>query len=152
MKALTVYQPWSSLIMLGAKRYEFRSWDYSARFPSLVGQRIVNHASARPVKLTEVLDTIARVKDGDSALDEQIALPLLERLRSAFKCRGVVELSAGLGTAIIGKPIRATDLFADKVNDSDRIDHTKWAWPLTDITPFDAPIPRRGAQGFWNWS
>ena len=26
MKALTIRQPWATLIMLGVKRYEFRSW------------------------------------------------------------------------------------------------------------------------------
>lgn len=36
--------------------------------------------------------------------------------------------------------------------DSDRIDHQKFAWPLTDIEKFEPPIPARGAQGFWHWS
>jgi hypothetical protein len=26
MKALTIYQPWASLVMIGAKPYEFRRW------------------------------------------------------------------------------------------------------------------------------
>lgn len=25
-------------------------------------------------------------------------------------------------------------------------------WPLTEWQPFVPPVPRRGAQGFWNWS
>lgn len=38
MKALTIWQPWASLIISGAKPYEFRGW----RIPeSLIGQRIV---------------------------------------------------------------------------------------------------------------
>lgn len=31
MKALTVWQPWASLIIMGAKPYEFRKWDYRTR-------------------------------------------------------------------------------------------------------------------------
>lgn len=34
--------------------------------------------------------------------------------------------------------------------DSDRLDDHMWGWPLSDIQPFDAPIPMNGAQGFWN--
>lgn len=29
--------------------------------------------------------------------------------------------------------------------------HEFRGWPLTEIQPFDSPIPRRGMQGFWEW-
>lgn len=112
MKALTIWQPWASLVMIGAKPYEFRRWDYRERAPKLEGQRIVIHAGARPVKLAEVEDIIARMEDRLSSLRAEVAMPLLERLRAASKCRGVVELSAGLGTAILGKPKSVTSLFS----------------------------------------
>jgi ASCH domain-containing protein len=150
MKALTVYAPWAHLIMIGAKPYEFRRWDYRTRERALEGQRIVIHASARPIRPAEIEDIIARMTDRISSLRAEIALPLLERIRAAHKCRGVVELSAGLGTAILGKPKSVTSLFNSPA-DSDRIDHHMWAWPLTDIQPFRAPVPCRGAQGFWLW-
>lgn len=151
MKALTIYQPWASLIMVGAKECEFRKWDYRTRQRDLAGQRIVIHAGARPIKPAEIEDIFERIADNESALDHDLAVPLLNRLREAHKCRGVLELAAGLGTAVIGEPARAIDLFADTVNDSSRIDHSMWAWPLTDIERFDEPVPVRGAQGFWNW-
>ena len=150
MKAFTIWQPWASLIMIGAKPYEFRRWDYRTRERSLEGQRIIIHAGARPVKLAEVEDIIARMDDGLSSLAPAIAMPLLDRLRNAHKCRGIVEMSAGLGTAILRTPISVSALFNSPA-DSDRIDHHMWAWPLTDILKFDAPIPMRGMQGFWNW-
>lgn len=150
MKALTVWQPWASLIMIGAKPYEFRRWDYRARERALEGQRIVIYAGARPVKLGEVEDIIARMEDRLSSLRSEIAMPLLERLRSAYKGRGVLELSTGLGTAILSTPKHVSALFSSPA-DSDRIDHHMWAWPLTDIRLFPAPIPTRGMQGFWTW-
>lgn len=150
MKALTVYQPWASLIMIGAKPYEFRRWDYRTRERRLEGQRIVIHASARAVKRAEVEDIIARMEDRLSSLRAELALPLLRRILDAYKCQGVVELAAGLGTAILGKPRHVSALFSSPA-DSDRIDHHMWAWPLTDIQPFKAPIPMRGLQGFWEW-
>ncbi len=46
MKALTVRQPWASLIVLGIKTIETRSWKLPA---AMVGQRIAIHAgAARP--------------------------------------------------------------------------------------------------------
>lgn len=44
MRALTVWQPWASLIAVGAKPYEFRSWPAPAW---IVGQRIAIHAGVR---------------------------------------------------------------------------------------------------------
>jgi hypothetical protein len=150
MKALTIWQPWATLVMIGAKPYEFRRWDYRERARHLEGQRIVIHAGARPVKLTEVQDIMDRMEDRLSSLRAELAMPLLRRLEAAHKCRGVVELAAGLGTAILGRPKRVDALFNSPA-DSDRIDHHMWAWPLTDIRPFVCRIPMRGLQGFWEW-
>jgi hypothetical protein len=37
------------------------------------------------------------------------------------------------------------------LNDSDRLEHSNWAWPMTDMRRFDAPIMVPGHQGFWNY-
>jgi len=150
MRALTIWQPWASLIMIGAKPIEFRDWDYRTRYPKVEGARIVIQAGARPVKLAEVEDMLARCWSyGRLTPFGAAALPLLQRLQAAYKCRGVVELAAGLGTAVLGTP-RLIDGLFDKP-DSDRLMHHQWAWPLSDIEPFAAPVPARGAQGFWHW-
>lgn len=151
MKTLTVWQPWSSLIMLGAKPFEFRNWDYRTRAPGLVGQRIVIHAGARRVHPQEIMDLLARIAAKESSLNDEIALPLLRRISAAHKCQGVVELSAGMGTAVLGKPRPVGELFGGKGHDSDRLNHHRWAWPLTDIQPFKPPVPMKGMQGFWEW-
>jgi hypothetical protein len=148
--AFTVYQPWATLIMIGAKPYEFRRWDYRTRRPDLEGKRIVIHAGAREVRLVEVLDIVKRMEDRISSLRAEIAMPLLNKLLAANKGQGVVELGAGLGTAILGKPKQVSALFNSPA-DSDRIDHHMWAWPLTHIEPWVPPIKATGAQGFWNW-
>lgn len=151
MKALTVWQPWASLIMVGAKPYEFRGWDFRHRDPALVGQRIVIHAGAREVKPIEVIDLLRRLggEDDMTGLVVDKARELLERVRAAHKFR-LLPLAAGLGTAVIGRPRNAGVIFGANVADSDR-GAFNFAWPLSDIEPFAAPIPCRGAQGFWAW-
>lgn len=187
MKAITIYQPWASLIMIGAKPYEFRRWDYRERERAIEGQRIVIHASVRAVRGGEIDDIFERMADNESSLRDDVARPLLERVRAALaaaeaakpayrtalalyrrqekrpKMVGdpelveplapngqILPLAMALGTAIIGKPRRCTDLFGGRP-DSDRIDHHMWAWPLTDIRAFDEPVEVRGLQGFWNY-
>lgn len=151
MKVMTVFQPWASLIVLGAKPYEFRGWDYSTRFRSLVGQRVVIHAACRPIVRREICDALDRIAANESSLVKEIAVPLLERVRDAPHCRGVLETGAGLGTAVLGRPESVTTLFAGKVADSDRLEHSNFAWPLTEIDRWSDPVPMRGWQGFWNW-
>lgn len=150
MKALTIYQPWASLIMVGAKPFEFRGWDFTARDRNLAGQRIVVHASARLVRPKEVDDLLARLGgEGDmTGLDVDKARALLLRVRAAYKCQ-LLPLAAALGTAKIGKPKNAGVIFGAKVADSDR-GVFNFAWPMSEVKPFAAPIPMRGMQGFWN--
>lgn len=150
MKALTIYQPWATFIMAGAKPFEFRGWDYTERYSSILNERIVIHASARAIKPAEIEQIILDLKKGESSLVSDIALPILEKLKAKYKCQGMLEMSAGLGTAIIGKPRRVGQIFSGHP-DSDRLNHHLFGWPLSDMQPFDAPKPCRGAQGFWNW-
>lgn len=154
MKALTFWQPWASLIMVGAKPYEFRKWNFADKphLAKLIGQRIVIHAGARKPRPDELRDILDRIDAGESALDAKLA----EKLVCAELLTPIgipaLPLSAALGTAILGEPKRSFDLFKHIVADSDRLDHQMYAWPLSDIQPFPSPVPAAGAQGFWNWS
>jgi hypothetical protein len=159
MYALTVWAPWSSLIIEGWKSYEFRGWDYRRRRPDLVGRRIAIHAGARPVMLSEVEDLLARMNGKHSRVSEA-ARPFLVQLRRMIRERRrrryeLAPLAAVLGTAVIGTPIECRTLFGSgklTYPDSDRVAQEAWAWPLSQIERFDVPVPARGAQGFWRWS
>jgi hypothetical protein len=137
IRAITIWQQWASLIIIGAKPYEFRYRSYLAyiNHPQ-PGERIAIHAGVRPVKRDEVLDLLARLDSHGSA--------------TGFKCR-LLPLGAVLGTAVIGKPRNAGTLFGRAVEDSDR-GLFNWAWPLTGVEKFDVPVHVGGRQGFWRWT
>lgn len=150
MKALTIWQPWASLIMHGVKPYEFRGWPAHR---SVQGQRIAIHAGARPVKKQEIADLICRLRT-DEAWTTGLKPDALALLEEWHTTPNILPRSAVLGTAILGEPRRADAIaheFGAKVNDSDRDDHANWAWPLTAIQFFRPPVQCRGAQGFWNF-
>lgn len=144
MMALTVWQPWASLIMAGWKRHEWRTHD---RARSFAGQRIVIHAGRRAMKWDELRDLRARLLTG--ATDLQVE-PSLELVRELLQERTTVPLGAGLGTVLLGEPRRATEIMVG-VADSDRIDQHMWGWPVSDPQPFEPVVPCRGFQGFWRW-
>lgn len=149
MKALTVYQPWASLIMAGWKPYEFRGHE-APRF--VVNQRIVVHASARRIKPQEVAGIIRALDRGEFCGGLKIdALPWLE---DVLMQRRTLPLAAGLGTVQLGEPRRSCDLWPDEFvgfSDSERIEHSNWAWPVSALRRFEPIVPMKGLQGFWNW-
>ncbi len=152
MKALTIWQPWASLIAIGAKPYEFRGW---AAPRALRGQRIVIHSGVRPMRRQELQALWLRLTGREpwrTGLVADKALPLLKRVMAGL----ALPMGHGLGTAILGEPTKNPDLpgmpaCGDGLSDSDRNEHCNYAWPLTDWQDFAPPIPCRGAQGFWDW-
>jgi hypothetical protein len=158
MKALTVWQPWASLIIVHAKPYEFRGW----RPPgSIIGQRIVIHAAARKIVREDVqllidLWRYRRTNDmARAAWAETCLIADRSGLVLANAMAGALPMACGIGTAIVGEPRLGTDIAAEfgvpRANDSDRDEHANWGWPMLDIEPWETRVPMRGAQGLWNW-
>lgn len=162
MKCFVMWQPWASLAAVGAKPIEFRKRDYRTMGVD-VGQRVAIAAGARAVKNSEALDLLSRLDDelGTTGLDETKARALLARLTDAGAGRrGSIpphwhKLPMGrvIALATLGEP-RPTEELMPKwkpfINDSDRLEHAKWGWPLLDVMPLDGHYPVRGFQGFFN--
>lgn len=173
MKAFTLYQPWASLVVAGAKPFEFRGWsprERGGKYAELIGQRIVIHAASRPMRADEIREIVDNLQFGGAnaaatCLRAEIALELLMPLYHLKKPDGL-PLSAGLGTAVLGEPRNGIEIavqefgFPDEAIDelpglpgfdSDRSEHANFGWPMLEIERWPAPIPCRGWQGFWNW-
>jgi hypothetical protein len=153
MKALTVWQPWASLIIIGAKPYEFRGWQ-PPRW--LIGQRLAIHAAARKIDWREVQQLVRLLEAGGRyAAHTCLKAEALPFLRAAMEDPALLPLAVGLGTATVGAPRLGTEIArefgATMVNDSTRDEHANWGWPMLEIERWERPFPMRGAQGLWNW-
>lgn len=155
MRALTIWQPFCSLILIGAKPYEFRPWPAPAW---IVGERIVLHAGKRKPHAQEIADIFDPLSIGQipscmtgAKADKHIAAAL--DLLEPFWLRGRKEalpLAAGLGTVKVGESKRAIDLFAGEI-DPDDINPDIWAWPMLDPRAFERPVPMSGNRKLWSW-
>ncbi len=142
MKALTVYQPWATLLVIGAKLYEFRGWAAPRVF---WGQRIVIHAARRKMIDTEI-ETLRRTIEAgfhDGGILPSKALPILARFRDP----DCFPLGCGVGTGELGTPARATELFPGVRG----VDPEIFGWPVLKPEAWANPVPAQGAQGFWKW-
>lgn len=127
MKALTLTQPWASLVMLEEKRIETRSW------PTAFKGRIAIHAAK-----------------GWKAADREFAANVLP-IPFAMVTRAAV-----LGTCELVRCLTITEAWAATLTSKERQfgDYTpgRFAFLLEDVQVFPHPIVARGALGLWNWS
>lgn len=138
MKALSIWQPWASLIMAGKKKIETRSWPapYSIR-----GQRIAI-ASTSTIRAKQ-----------KRAFDE----PGFRKHYASTELPPVDDLPLGcvLGTAMVSG---CREIDSELIQDLDPQEEAfgiygpgRFAWFLNDPQPMEKPIAVRGAQGLWNW-
>lgn len=171
MKAITIWQPWASLLACGAKKYETRSWKTDYRGP------IAIHAAKKDVH--SIL--------GDLPYD--VIVPMFASLYKEMEInsgvgdwleqrQGCIIATAELvniwyivahpGTNIdkakhiaIGAESLSTDKHAPDFSDyfvpteKEMLfgDWTpgRYAWELANIQMLSKPIPVKGKQRLWNW-
>ena len=129
MKALTLTQPWATLVAIGAKRYETRSWYTAYRGPLAI------HASKGFPKWAQEL---VIEEPFYTALDG-VALPTGVVLATArlFCCLPTVNL--------VGK-------LSERERDFGDFEIGRFAWQFGDIQLLPEPVPAKGALGLWEWN
>ena len=170
VKALTLWQPWASLIALGKKRYETRSWKPPL---TLIGERIALHAAAKSDRL--VRDACVELTPGADGYRITVA-GIAVFADSAYLC--TYPLGAVVGTATlfdVGRVIGSLDsgalriswlrarplarernqyMYADEVCRESKVGYLaigRYLWDMFPAGTKPFPIPARGRQGVWNW-
>jgi hypothetical protein len=135
MKAISLHAPWATLVALGVKRYETRSWPAPA---SVIGQRVAIHQAVRQPDLGLDLGPWRVVDAGqrDPVLwnrdtGEQAVLPL-----GQVACTAIVGPSIRCGNATLDTGFIQLD--AGLLDVQDQLPYGdfspgRWAWELTDI-------------------
>jgi len=169
MKAITIYQPWASLIAAGAKKYETRSWHTGYRGPIAIhaGKTIPSNVlgSADFTFIQNALVALG-LKDerqsdisvrGLSTLDKLPcgAIIATTELVECWKCETKTMIGdrylrkytrrAGEPVVTISIPQNSREmLFGD-------FSMGRFAWEFANLKLLPEPIPVRGQQGLWEW-
>ena len=167
MRALTIHQPWATLIASGAKAHETRGMAPPA---AMIGCRIAIHAGKSINSLMEIQDYLVATNLRDehpaqwieeiivalkgSGISRLTDLPLgailcTAMLAGAYRCGATLPSN---GQTLVtswapGSPQRGT-FMPDAYGD---YSPGRWAWHLTDVQCLPTPVPARGQQGFWPW-
>ena len=146
MKVISLLQPWASLVVLGYKKIETRSWNTKYRGELLI------HASAGK-QYMKLMD--------DPDFKQHLTPLFWDDPRSSFPFGAIIGKVNLVTTSILCPP------YADKVgpfgiyyNDKGAAftdqelafgDYSpgRYGWLLSDPVKFDEPIPAKGKLGLW---
>lgn len=144
MKALTLWQPWASLIAVGAKRYETRSWRTPYRGPLLIC------AAKKGVGSDYIAESVARSAAGQRALGgidpRKLQLGCAVCLAELTACYPTEDLEEGDARFRGG----VEHLFASDELYFGNFGEGRFAWRLDNVRALPAPIPIKGAQGLFD--
>ena len=164
MKAISLWQPWASLIACGAKPYETRSW---APPRDLIGKPIAIHAAKKidrgAAEFAEEL-IYGQHKDGgfdlaeklggsfDKAEDDVLGLfghapmPIgcivcTATLDAAFQLGDLAEGTAMPAAKVVRRITsrQMPDCFTVRIDDFGDYAPGRWAWLLRDVRPLNPP-------------
>lgn len=159
MKAITVKQPWASLIVEGTKDVENRSWKCPEKY---IGQRVLIHADAERKNgrhLNYGTLTDQQIEDAISKLSNKATC-----LYDAFLFNGNTNriFSAIIGSVeIVDCVINHESIWAEKTIDCNsgcpdaekcpigKCPHRIYNWVLANPIKFTNPIPCKGKLRFW---
>ncbi len=124
MKALTIKQPWASLIIDGYKGYEFRSWKINYRGRILIHSgKVLEKDMAERFKDYELENTLGAII-GEADLTDCILV------NDEF-----TKMLRKIDPIVYGK--------------SNHVE--TYAWKLENIKKYDKPIPTKGKLGLWDY-
>lgn len=129
MKAISLWQPWASLMAAGLKTIETRDWSTRYRGPLAI------HAAKRPLTVGE-----------HKLIHRWVGMKLLSldwlTMRLPF---GAIVAVVQLVRCELAGTFRV-DRFNEAFGD---FAAGRWAWITRDLRPLVQPVPWRGAQGLF---
>lgn len=137
MKALTLWQPWATLIAIGAKKVETRGW----RPPASLG-RLVICSAQRPMNLER------------DVASEATRLRIYAALGRRGHPHGDFMLYGRALCVVTVTTVCATDTLARTLSEDEQAfgDYTagRFGWVLGDLRVFARPFPVCGRQGIFD--
>jgi activating signal cointegrator 1 len=130
IKALTLHQPWASLIAAGIKQYETRHWSTDHR-----GLLAIHAGKKEPDMSYSDLGLIRTKNDGLPEPPPLGCVVAIARLVAVIPSRELVDEEG----------INALEMRLGNFKPG------RYGWKLEVVKVFDKPIPARGQQGLWDW-
>jgi hypothetical protein len=142
MKAITIIQPWATLIALGEKKFESRSWATKYRGPLAI------HAGKKIEKEICKQEPFKSVLAKHGYTAESLPVSVVVAIGNLTACYEVGQVDISQKEA----DLRWTDrIIRWQEFDFGWYEYGRFAWELLDVKALDQPIPAKGQLGLWNY-
>jgi activating signal cointegrator 1 len=146
MKVISIIQPWATLIVLGEKKFETRSWATKHRGELAIhaGKKIDKEACRRePIR-----SALAKQGYDEKNLPTGVILATCK----LSNCHEIhIDHS---GDAVLLAPNGAPEYWIGAGSNEFSFgfyDFGRFAWRMTDMKRLTVPIPAKGQLGLWNY-
>lgn len=146
MKALTLTQPWATLVAIGAKRIETRSWETMYRGPLAIHAAKGFPKWAKETCCEPLFHEALYTAGYEIGMKSFEILPLGGVVATCrlVTCKLIVEPGSMSGGNSMIAPREPEQSFGDYAPG-------RFAWLLEDVEQLPEPIPAKGAPGLWEW-
>lgn len=141
MRAITLWQPWASLVAFEEKKVETRCWSTKYR-----GELAIHSAARTPASL------------GVSRYDEKFvaALNEISKKHNWREYALIDDVPLGCVLCIVKLvSIELTATVRGDLSEQERLfgnyEDGRYAWFFEMVQKFDVPIPAKGNRMLWNW-
>lgn len=143
MKAITIHQPWATLIALGEKEFETRGWPTKYRGPFAIhAAKKVDKDICQQEPFRSVLAKHGYVAD-NLPIGAIVAVgELVDCLKVTGEAYDIVTMEGDAEPHFL--PVKSNEYHFGYY------DKGRYAWEMADVKSID-PVPAKGQQGLWNW-
>ncbi len=139
MRVISLWEPWSTLVAIWAKRFETRSWDTFNRGVLAIhaakrfGSDQKAMCSREPFKTALAREGIDHWRKLVPTLGHVLAITILTNCQE------------------VGKDIVSLEEYTNEDLAFGDWSEGRFIWTLEDVVRLVTPVPAKGAQGFWVW-
>lgn len=141
MKVISIIQPWATLIALGEKKIETRSWRTKYRGELAIhASKKIDRVACKMTPIVETLNKHGIVLFDDLPIGQILATCSLDECYEVINDKGNSAI-LGYGSHIVsGNEYHFGDF-----------SEGRFGWELSNIKILKEPIPAKGQLGLWNF-
>ncbi|MCL6458319.1 MAG: ASCH domain-containing protein [Gorillibacterium sp.] len=140
MKAITIHQPWATLVAIKVKENETRGWATKHRGKTAI------HAGKKVEREACMREPIRSILAAYGYTAENLPTGAVVAIVNLADCQQVID-DNGESAVLRNQQIisRHEYAFGD-------FSEGRYAWKMSEVEQLSEPIPAKGQQGLWNWN
>lgn len=145
MKALTIKQPWATLIALGEKKVETRSWKSKYRGPLLI------HAGKSINKKSCLREPIKSVLEKYGYTEKNLPTGVIIAKCELINCIKMKDWFADTSLKVVKVTLENGKVIAGNELEFGDFTQGRYAWILDNVELLEDPIPAKGKLSLWEY-